>query len=100
MAYDQARGQFQAVLDTWNQEEHVQIQENRSLLEKASIYISQKAYKSIGQAIETTLKDWKLGDIQSEDADLGRDPKGASAGDKGDKEVSVVEYPALTRRTQ
>jgi hypothetical protein len=61
----------------------MQIQENRLLLEKASVIISQKAYGFIGQAIERTLQDWRLGDIQSEDGDLGRGPRGASAGEKG-----------------
>ena len=94
--YDQAREQFQAALDTWNREEHMQIQENRLLLERASIMISQKAYGFIGQAIERTLQDWRLGAIQSEDGDLGRAPRGAFAGEKG---VSVLEYLDLTRYT-
>ena len=95
--YDRARQQFQAVLDTWNQQESTQIEENRRLLEKAATMISQKAYKYIGQAIERTLQDWKLGSIQSEDGDLGRTPRGAFAGEKG---VSMLEYPDLTRYTQ
>ena len=95
--YNQAREQFQAALDTWNQEEHMQIQENRMLLEKVSIMISQKAYGFIGQAIERTLHDWGYGDIQSDDGDLGRGPQGAFASNKG---VSVLEYPDLTRYTQ
>ena len=66
------------------------------LLERASIMISQKAYGFIGQAIERTLQDWRLGAIQSEDGDLGRAPRGASAGEKG---VSVLEYPGLTKYT-
>jgi len=85
------------VLDTWKREEHMQIQENRLLLEKASSIISQKADGLIGQAIEKTLQDWRLGAIQSEDGDLGRGPRGASAGEKG---VSVEGHPALTRCTQ
>ena len=75
----------------------MQIQDNRILLDKASIFISQKAYGFIGQAIERVLQDWKLGVIQSEDGDLGRGPQGASAGEKG---VSVLEYQALARYTQ
>ena len=74
----------------------MQIQENRILLEKASITISQKAYGLIGQAMERTLEDWRLKDIQSEDGDLGRGPRGASAGEEG---VSVLKYPALVRYT-
>jgi len=85
------------VLDDWNREEHMQIQENRLLLEKASLMISQKAYGLIGQAIERTLQDWRLGDIQSEDRDLGRGPRGASAGEKG---VSVLETSRFDRCTQ
>ena len=61
----------------------MQIQENRLLLEKASTILSQKAYGFIGQAIERTLQDWRLGDIRSEDGDHGRGPRSASAGDKG-----------------
>ena len=61
----------------------MQIQENRLLLEKASVIISQKAYGFIGQAIERTLQDWGLGDIRSEDGDLDRGPRGTSAGEKG-----------------
>ncbi len=67
----------------------MQIQENRLLLEKA--------YGFIGEAIERTLQGWRLGSIQSEDGDLGRSPRGAST---GEKRVSVLEYPALTRYTQ
>ena len=61
----------------------MQIQDNRHLLEKASAMISQKAYTFVGQAIERTLQDWRLGDIQSEDGDFGRGPRGAFAGEKG-----------------
>jgi len=61
----------------------MQIQENRLLLEKASSMISQKAYGFIGQAIEKTLHDWRLENIQSGDGDPGRGPRGASAGEKG-----------------
>ena len=75
----------------------MEIQENLNLLEKASQFISQRAYRSIDQAIERTLQDWRLGAIQSEDRDFSRGPQGASAGDKW---VSVVEYPVLTRYTQ
>jgi hypothetical protein len=71
----------------------MQIQDNRQFLEQASVMLSQKAYGFINPAIETTLQDWKLGDIQSEDEDLGRGPRGASAGEKG---VSVLECPACT----
>ena len=85
------------MLDTWNREEYKQIQESRTLLERASVMTSRKAYGLIGQAIEKTLQDWGLGDIQSEDGDLGRGPQGASV---GAKEVSVLEYPALARYTQ
>ena len=59
--------------------------------------ILQKAYGFVGQAIERTLQDWKDKDIQSEDEELGRGPQGAFI---GDKEVSVLEYPELTRYTQ
>ena len=83
-------------MDTWNREEHDQIQENLVLLEKEVVIISQKADESIGQAIERILQDWRLGDIQSEDGDLGRGPRGAFAGEG----VSVLEYPTLTRYTQ
>jgi hypothetical protein len=92
--YDQAHEQFQAALDTWNREEH--IQENRLLLERASVIASQRAYGFIGQAIERTLQDWRPGDIQSEDRHLGRD-RGVVAGEKG---VSVLGHPALTKYTQ
>jgi hypothetical protein len=75
----------------------MQVQENRLLLERASVIISQRAYGFIGQAIERTLQDWRLGDIQSEDGEFGRGPRGAVAGEKG---VSVLEYPALTGYAQ
>src|SRR5258708_32640191 len=81
--YDQAREQFQAVLDTWNREEHMQIQENRQLLERASGMTSQKAYGFINQAIERTLQDWRLGNIQSGDGDFGRGPGGVPAVQQG-----------------
>ena len=85
------------MLGTWNREKQIQIQENRILLEKASIMISQKAYGFIDQAIERTLRDWRDRDIQSNDEDLDRDPQGAFVVDKG---VGVLEYPDLTRYTQ
>ena len=75
----------------------MQIQENRILLEKASIMISQKAYGFIGQAIERTLQDWRLGAIQSQVGNLDRSPRGTFAGEKG---VSLLGYPKLTRNTQ
>ena len=72
----------------------MQIQENRILVEKVSIIVSQKAYGSIGQAIEGSLQDWGLGANQSEDGDLGRAPQGAFV---GENEVSLLGYPKLTR---
>ena len=97
--YDQAREQFLAVLETWSREEQLEVQENRQLLEKASVMVSQRAYGFIGQAIERTLRQWRLGAIQSEDRvlGLGRAPRGASASEKG---VSVLEYPTLVRYTE
>ena len=59
----------------------MEIQNNRPLLEKTSVIISQKADGFIGQAIERVLQHWRLGDIRSEDGDLGRG--GASAGEIG-----------------
>ena len=85
------------MLDVWNREARMPFQENRLLLGKASVLITQKAYGFIGQAIKRTLQYWRFGDIQSEDGDLGRDPRGASA---DEKRVSVLEYPSLTRLTQ
>ena len=67
----------------------MEIQDNRHLLEKASVVISQKAYGFIGQAIERTLQYWRLGDIQSEDGDLGRGPRAASAHEKGVRVFSI-----------
>ena len=87
------------MLETWNREEQLEVQENRQMLEKASGMISQRAHGFIGQAIERTLRQWRLGAIESEDGDLGlgRAPRGASAGEKG---VSVLEYPTLARCTK
>jgi len=93
-SYDHAREQFQVVLDTWNREEHRQIQENRQLLERASVTISQKAYTFVNQAIERTLQDWRLGDINSDDGGLGRGPQGASADEKGGVKVLTVKTVA------
>ena len=70
---------------------------NRQLLEKASVMISQKAHTFVGQAIERTLQDWKLGNIQSKDGGIGRAPRGAFA---GKKVVSVLEYSSWTRCTE
>ena len=50
-------------------EEHVQIEENRQLLQRASELISQKGYRLASQAIQKTLQNWRLGDIHSEDVD-------------------------------
>ena len=71
-SYDQAREQFQVVLDTWKSQEYMQIQENRQLLNRAFGMISKKADEFITKAIEKTLKDWNLGDIRSGDGNLGR----------------------------
>ena len=75
----------------------MQIQDNRHLLEKASTMISQKAYTFVGQAIERTLQDWRLGDIQPEDGEYIRGRRGGFTGEKG---VSMLEYPAWMRYTQ
>ena len=69
---DIARNQFQVVLDTWESQEYRQIQGNRQLLERASALISRKAEEFINKAIENTLKDCKLGNIQLVDGNLGR----------------------------
>ena len=71
-SYDHAREQFQVVLDTWKSQEYMQIQDNRQLLERASTLISKKADEFIHKAIETTLKDCRLGNIRSVDGNLGR----------------------------
>ena len=102
----------------------MQIQENRRLLEKASAMISQKAYSFVDQAIERTLQDWRLGDIQSEDGGFRRALRGTFEGEKavsvhrdiqsedggfggaprgacvGEKGVSALEYSAWTRYTE
>ena len=72
MSYDQAREQFQVVLETWKSQEYMQIQENRQLLERASALISEKTEEFINKAIETTLRDCKLGNIQLVDGNHGR----------------------------
>ena len=95
--YDRARKKFQAVLDAWIPQEWTQIEDHHSLLERVETMISQEAYRCIGQAIEKTLQDWRLGATPSEDGDLGCAPRGAFADEKG---VSVLEYPDLTRYTQ
>ena len=89
--------QFQAALDIWDREEHEQIQENLLQLENALKFISRKANGFINPAIERALHNWGLIDMQLEDVDYGRAPRGASADFKG---VSVLEYPVLTRCTQ
>jgi hypothetical protein len=68
----------------------MQIQENRQLLERASMMISQKAYTFVNQAIERTLQDWRLGDINSDDGGFGRAPRGASADEKGVRALEVL----------
>ena len=50
----------------------MQIQENRQLLERASALISKKAEEFINKAIENTLRDFKLVNIQLVDGNLGR----------------------------
>ena len=72
ISYGQAREQFQVVLDIWKNQEYVQIQDNRQLLERASTLISRKAEEFITKAIENTLKDCKLGNIHSVDGNHGR----------------------------
>ena len=72
MRYDQAREQFQVVLDTWKSQEDMQIQENRQLLERASVFISTKADEFINKAIEDTLKKFRLRNIQLGNEHLDR----------------------------
>ena len=79
MRYDQAREQFLVVMNTWESEESMQIQEGRQLLKRASALISETADGFINKAIESTLKGFKLGTIQLVDRNLGRL---ASAGEK------------------
>jgi len=50
----------------------MQIQDNRQLLERASTLISRKAEEFINKAIENTLRNCKLGNIQSVDGNHGR----------------------------
>ena len=50
----------------------MQIQKNRQLLRQASAFITEKADGFINKAIKNTLKDFKLGNIQSVDGNLGR----------------------------
>ena len=50
----------------------MQIQDSRQLLERASAFVSQKAEGFINKAIESTLRDCKLGNIQLVDGKLGR----------------------------
>ena len=87
------------MLETWNGEEYKQVRENRTLVEKASAIISQKAYTLVGQAIDKTLRNGGLGviDRRSEDGKRSRGSLGASA---GENEVSVLGYPAWMRRTE
>ena len=82
------------MLGAWNGEEHMQIQENRTLVKKASEIISQKAYTLVDQAIEKILQDWKLRDTQAEGGGLGRGPRGALASEQG---VSALGHPARMR---
>ena len=50
----------------------MQIQDNRHLLKRAFALISKKADEFINKAIENTLRDCKLGNIQLVDGNLGR----------------------------
>ena len=72
ISYDQAREQFHVVLETWKGQEYMQITENRQLLKRAYALISKKAEEFINKAIESTLRDFKLGKIQLVDGNLGR----------------------------
>jgi hypothetical protein len=80
-SYDQARENFQSVLDTWGRVEPMQTQECRLLLQRESGMIPYEAEGLIDQAIETTFQNWKLGGIQMED--VGRDPQGPSGSERG-----------------
>jgi hypothetical protein len=74
-SYDQARKEFEAVLDTWSLEEEKQLQENRQILERSSTMISQKVPELINQAIQKTLKNWRPADTQLGDkVATGDDP--------------------------
>ena len=98
-SYEQIREQFRVVFDTWHGEEYKQIRENRTLVEKASAMISQKAYTSVGQAIDKTLQNCGLGVIDRPSEDRGRS-RGSLGDSAGEKEVSVLGYPAWMRLTE
>jgi len=70
----------------------MQILDNCQLLEKVLARTSQNVYTFVRQVIERTLQDWRLGDIQSEDGDIGRGPRGAFAGEKGVLTVKSVAH--------
>ena len=63
----------------------MQIQDNRQLLERASALISKKAEEFINKAIESTLRDCKLGNIQLVDRNLSRVPPRVN-----DKDVRIT----------
>ena len=71
-SYDRARERFLVVLDTWNGQEDMEIQENRRLLERAYTLISDEAYEFINKAIENALKSGKLGVVKLADRNPGR----------------------------
>ena len=65
----------------------MQIQENRTLLEKGLLIFEQRAYGLIGQAIQRALRLCGIEGISSEVGERGRGPRGAFV---GEKDVSVL----------
>lgn len=84
-AYNRARDQFQSVLDRWNNEEFQQMQENKAFLTRAFDFISKKASGYINEAINNTLREWKLGQIETANTEeiLGKGPADATTERKG-----------------
>ena len=75
----------------------MQIQENRTLLEKGSVIFSQRAYGLIGQATQGALRNCGIEGILSEVGERGRGPRGAFV---DNKDVSVLGYYAWVRCTE
>jgi DNA repair exonuclease SbcCD ATPase subunit len=83
-AYEQVRGELEAALNVWDEEEHEQMNDAHQLLARASSMISQKAYGFINKTINKTLQDWQLGGVHVEDADTDdRSQRGPSYGEMG-----------------
>lgn len=92
-AYKQARSELENVMDIWDRE-HEQMDSAHHFLERASDMVSTKSHGLTKQIVDKTLRDWRLGNIQVEDAD-STDRNVGEAFSKGVSNIYFLKVPNI-----